>query len=210
MVEKYTHRQFSNKSDALPALFGLARRESKDPQEYLAGLWLDLLPDALAWIVAEPSPNKRPRQIGPPSWTWASLPPAVSVKFSAARSTSESRVMRHEIKPKEKDRLGAVESGWIELNAAVRSLLRSDTLEIECPRLLQVDGNRWIAHNVHIQQDSYAVSRSEGKLMYLKSFEHPIVISVDCGIPEGLDLRECLCVQISSSTFLLSKKSDGA
>jgi hypothetical protein len=212
MVEEYTKRSFTKADDRLPALSGLARRalSYKQYDVYLAGLWHDHLPAALAWAVEGRHRFELQRgngRHGPPSWSWASLPPAIPIQFSpfiSRSSRTRSQILRYNIQPQGDDRLGAVESGWIEISAAIRPFLQPGTQKIDWPELIGGNGQPQAAYKTIIRQDSYAVNPFEGKLMYLKDFQRPIQIKCDFNAPE--DLTECFCVETTSSSFLLVKR----
>jgi Heterokaryon incompatibility protein (HET) len=94
-VSAYTYRKLTNSSDKLPALAGAAVRFNgfiKDA--YVAGLWLEDLPDGLLWsrstfkaVKVDPAIARRPgvggwgemsgdsskSWRGAPSWSWASV-----------------------------------------------------------------------------------------------------------------------------------------
>lgn len=75
ITEQYNDTQLTFEKDRLPALAGVAQRYAKlrGDWTYLAGLWKEDLPYALAWRKSwcnEP----RPLEQLVPTWSWASLP----------------------------------------------------------------------------------------------------------------------------------------
>lgn len=71
LVGKYTSRSITKDSDRLPALSGIAEKfKSNKRGRYLAGIWENDLPYALAWSTYE---GKMPETYIAPSWSWASV-----------------------------------------------------------------------------------------------------------------------------------------
>lgn len=73
IVSQYSEREFTNVTDILPAMAGIATvySELEIPGRYLCGLWSSHLPRALFWSVTS-APAPRP-SLGLPTWTWASV-----------------------------------------------------------------------------------------------------------------------------------------
>ncbi|KAH7349190.1 heterokaryon incompatibility protein-domain-containing protein [Pyrenochaeta sp. MPI-SDFR-AT-0127] len=77
MIEHYTRRHLTFRSDALPALSALTARTSQYANDqYLAGLWKK---DLLSWLLWKPASYYdttvkpcRPKDNPAPSWSWAS------------------------------------------------------------------------------------------------------------------------------------------
>lgn len=73
LVENFTTRDMSFKSDVLPAVTGLAsvigRRAGLT---YLAGMWKEGLSSMLLWAVQAPSADSGHEEYYAPSWSWAS------------------------------------------------------------------------------------------------------------------------------------------
>lgn len=71
VVEEYSRRRVTRDEDRVPALAGLAARYAQvTGHTYLAGLWLEDMPQCLLWTSAVPmatSPNIEKL----PSWSWA-------------------------------------------------------------------------------------------------------------------------------------------
>jgi hypothetical protein len=78
MVEEYTKRGITTRTDRLPALSGLSRMKGQYTEErdiYLAGLWRSSLLEGLMWCSADPKTGVQsptPDYIAP-SWSWASV-----------------------------------------------------------------------------------------------------------------------------------------
>ncbi|KAF4459941.1 HET-domain-containing [Fusarium albosuccineum] len=74
IVEEYTTRNLTYKSDKLPAISGAAEvwaRASND--SYMAGLWLSHMPLGLLWTTGPSSQVRREAEYRAPSWSWASV-----------------------------------------------------------------------------------------------------------------------------------------
>lgn len=84
IVEEYSERDFTQISDRLPALAGIATVHAAATRtgRYLCGLWETDLPEALFWHPKNRAPvSPRPRG-STPTWSWAST--AGPVKFQYA------------------------------------------------------------------------------------------------------------------------------
>lgn len=125
LVRMYATRAITYDLDRLPAFSGIAASFAPLFQgRYFAGIWEAHLPHGLAWStvpVVKP-PRCALKQYIAPSWSWASLPPAVAVDFPS-RLEEE---LEPDYKPKildafcdtsDKAPLGRVRSGYILLEA---------------------------------------------------------------------------------------------
>lgn len=73
VVENFTERQLTKKTDRLPALSGLAAfNKPNAAEDYVAGLWKSDLPGALLWEVRHEK-SERFIDYYAPSWSWASI-----------------------------------------------------------------------------------------------------------------------------------------
>lgn len=111
MAQQYNETQLSFEKDRLPALAGVARRyaESAGGWTYLAGLWEEQLPAALAWSKGG---YAEPRPLGQlvPTWSWASLPRGEGLLVNTSRWSSPS--VRCEMKPTEAARDVYMSAEW--------------------------------------------------------------------------------------------------
>lgn len=78
MVKVYTKRNLTYATDRLPAFGGIAKRfQAKTQFTYTAGLWKELLPEALIWrkwpTSTPPEGYRIPDDYIAPSWSWASV-----------------------------------------------------------------------------------------------------------------------------------------
>jgi hypothetical protein len=76
LVDDYSRRSFTEESDRLPALSGLAREVQRQKRwRYLAGMWEQDLNVALRWQLNrhQMKTHHRPKTFRAPSWSWASI-----------------------------------------------------------------------------------------------------------------------------------------
>lgn len=82
IISNYSHRQFSQYKDRLPALWGIARKfQDTGMRGYCAGLWSSDLAISLMWETKGSNTTDYPVSscdhtpvVPPPSWSWASTP----------------------------------------------------------------------------------------------------------------------------------------
>ncbi|KAF4636815.1 hypothetical protein G7Y89_g1265 [Cudoniella acicularis] len=116
IVEDYSSRMLTKKSDRLPALSGLAHEYQRISNDtYLAGLWKEHLWRQLLWQAKRPA---RPgTYLGPP-WSWVST--TADVKFMGTLfSTQSVEIVSTEVIAVGKDPLGQVKSGMINVRGVV-------------------------------------------------------------------------------------------
>lgn len=76
LENRFTKRNFTFKSDLLPAVSGLAKKFQQAyaaEDEYIAGLWRQDLPQGLLWLVNSSSETSKALDYWAPSWSWASI-----------------------------------------------------------------------------------------------------------------------------------------
>lgn len=74
IVESYTRRAMTDRSDKLKALSAIAEIYAESHNHtYLAGLWRESLPLGLCWMVEQGLREPRPKEFRAPSWSWASI-----------------------------------------------------------------------------------------------------------------------------------------
>lgn len=138
IVAEYSARDLTFRKDRLPALSGVARRlhSSNPSMQYLAGLWLDHLPEALLWRVMKKRPEEkqdtRARE-GPlgsrdsqpgaqtPSWSWASLEGGrMSTSYPERKLVVERvKIINAQTIPSGIDPFSSVKQGTIKLRGPV-------------------------------------------------------------------------------------------
>ncbi|KAK3298672.1 heterokaryon incompatibility protein-domain-containing protein [Chaetomium fimeti] len=119
MVEDYSRRSLSKKTDKLSAISGLAKLFVGAPWEqkpywypgggplalprtlaltvdnYKAGLWMNTFISDLAWWLVEPgSENSGPVPYSAPSWSWASVDGPVRFQYSEAAYSRDPTAIR--------------------------------------------------------------------------------------------------------------------
>ncbi|KAJ0107708.1 hypothetical protein J7T55_010315 [Diaporthe amygdali] len=121
IAEQYNDTQLTLEKDRLPALAGLARRyaELHGKKAYLAGLWEDDLPSALAWEKVawhEPRPLKQVT----PTWSWTSQPYGKELVSTSARRSG--RLVKYRMNPPDADVYAGAESTEITVEAPMLDL----------------------------------------------------------------------------------------
>lgn len=144
IVAEYSARDLTFRKDRLPALSGVARRlhKSNPSMQYLAGLWLDHLPEALLWRVLKKRPQgkqytktregplaSRNSQPGAqtPSWSWASLEgDRMSISYPERKLVDEKvKIVNAQTIPSGIDPFSSVKQGTIRLRGPVVATILS-------------------------------------------------------------------------------------
>ena len=113
LVEEYTRRDMTFESDKLIAISGLAEVIAKrSKQTYWVGLWKETLHANLVWSVR--STGERPPTPTAPSWSWASVIGAITMRSEPLTATS-AKLLRCEITPLGENPYGAVHSASLTL-----------------------------------------------------------------------------------------------
>jgi hypothetical protein len=130
IVRDYSCRSFTNATDKLPALSGLASTlYQMTGDKYLAGLWKGTLLDDLLWVNKAPYRGKkvtpsRPKNYRAPSWSWASIDGNIEFRCLPKSSTYFARLKSHRVTLSGLDEFGAVSDGWIKLRGPLIQVLR--------------------------------------------------------------------------------------
>ena len=120
-LNAYSHCDLTfPEKDKLTAISGLARRIGA-AEDYVAGLWWNILPRELMWMVSEGSLKSRPSEYRAPSWSWASIDgPIISREPIAYASQSTLiEIIDIDIRHESFDRFGQVQHGSIKLNGPI-------------------------------------------------------------------------------------------
>jgi hypothetical protein len=113
LLESYSRGKLTRKTDALPAIAGLASKfYHKNLGEYRLGLWVEEVPVTLCWFSRPPdegvTDNERPLTYVAPSWSWASVQgPLCFNAWDDFGTDSVARTQR-----KESDRGGRCVGRW--------------------------------------------------------------------------------------------------
>ncbi|CAG9982915.1 unnamed protein product [Clonostachys byssicola] len=89
-IEQYTRLDFTNSSDRLPAIGGVAKSHAqKTGNSYLAGLWIEELENDLLWVRIGKLKG-RPKALQAPTWSWASISSAIAPAENPPNSKDSS------------------------------------------------------------------------------------------------------------------------
>lgn len=132
MMRDFVARDFTEDSDRLPALSGLAQRFQDSTGanfgSYCAGLWISELPLGLMWLTRHPGErSSQSNNVGfvssPPSWSWAALKPmALYWPEWLTLCHSEVNVLDAETYPSTSDPKGMVSGGHLLLEGRLLQL----------------------------------------------------------------------------------------
>lgn len=125
IVVDFTSRHVTMEKDRLPALAGLADRfHSQTGYVYLAGLWLEMLPQSLIWTrLSRNIPMRRPLAYRAPTWSWAAL--EGEVRFSchfpcdSLDEGSLSKIVGYHCQYNPPDSFATVTDGWLDIEASM-------------------------------------------------------------------------------------------
>ncbi|KAI0892906.1 heterokaryon incompatibility protein-domain-containing protein [Annulohypoxylon nitens] len=131
MINTYSRLSLSNISDKLPALSGLAAHVAQvSGFRYLAGIWQQHLPEALAWRTVEPiRPRYSESLYIAPSWSWAAAGEASAsydFKHPFERTPNMLEILYGDVNPVEPSApFGAVDGGCLHVRGKVCQALIS-------------------------------------------------------------------------------------
>ncbi|KAF2108931.1 heterokaryon incompatibility protein-domain-containing protein [Lophiotrema nucula] len=127
LVENYTRRALSDKSDRLLALSGMATYiASRLSSLYVAGLWVEQLPETLLWQSTPPS-HVAQRLQPSPSWSWATVDGPVSFQDTINMDPRIELVSANVVPALEEAPFGSVVSGELIIRGwAVKLACRGD------------------------------------------------------------------------------------
>lgn len=121
IVQAYSYGGLTKPEDKLMALSGLAKKlQHMVDDEYLAGLWRDMLPPQLLWEVydtrqGDGRPSVRSPHYRAPSWSWASVDGCVGFLMTR-RTGSTVTIIEAQVSPCTSDATGQLKDGFIRLN----------------------------------------------------------------------------------------------
>jgi hypothetical protein len=118
ILQQYSQRQLTYRSDKLPALSGLASHYAGlTGHNYLAGIWREDLARLLLWSMnAQIAPKPNLPHYRAPSWSWASLDGELIMPLPRSSKPPSLRVLEAESKPSGLDPFGAVKSGHLKVS----------------------------------------------------------------------------------------------
>ncbi len=115
-VKRYSDCDLSKPElDKLVAISGLARKLIVDRDQYVAGLWREILPHQLMWSVQDPGIGT-PGNSYIPSWSWASMNRRVNMHAPSEISANNPiliRIISTEIPLLGKDPFGQIKGGGV-------------------------------------------------------------------------------------------------
>lgn len=117
IVMEFTRRNITRDTDRLPALAGLAEQYRKETgKQYVAGLWLEDMPEALLWKRHETSESLTPpTTYRAPSWSWASLEGPVKIYNIFGPPGTGAKVIAAHCEYYPPGTLSTVTSGWLDI-----------------------------------------------------------------------------------------------
>ncbi|KIW43955.1 uncharacterized protein PV06_05001 [Exophiala oligosperma] len=131
LVNEYTQREFSLKSDRLPAIGGIASEISRVlGMTYVAGLWQTNLLHDLMWTAKVKEWLNRVEGYAGPSWSWAALDCPVTYDEVTEDSIAMARVIRHQLEEAPTGPYGEVQGGSIDLEGSFTRVEKADVVSI--------------------------------------------------------------------------------
>jgi len=114
IVEQYSERVFTQITDRLPALAGIAtvHSDSQARGQYLCGLWSKELPKTLFWQSTNSTVSPRP-SITMPTWSWASV--TGSIEFGYPDEEMQPKILDIHVSYKGRDIMGDVSQAVLRL-----------------------------------------------------------------------------------------------
>lgn len=200
ILHGFTARQISLEKDRLPALAGVAERLRAETEfTYLAGLWVEDLPESLLWTRSlECSVMNRPITYRAPTWSWASLEGEVdfnSIYFDRW-ALPTSKILGYHCQYDPPETFATVTDGWLDVEGFTSIVsdweLQRDNPWVSEIRLFtheQIEGTQsqqhWIAMLDLGQSIEEEIRRSEVCLLELLAGE---ANSVSRNAPESYAL----------------------
>lgn len=150
IVEEYSQRRVTKKTDWLLALAGLAESyRMVTGGTYLAGIWKEELPFSLLWQAVHPFyPNRQElTNATAPSWSWAHCNGPVGYFFNPTRRETSARVSVSGLKC-EYDPPGSIATiveAWLDVDGSLSAVQRQRSER-------QSSGKRWQGHIVEAEK----------------------------------------------------------
>jgi hypothetical protein len=188
IVDDYSNRQLTVRTDTLPALSGIATRFASVLNDtYCAGLWRNDMLRCLAWWTAPGAETRRPSEYRAPTWSWASIDTSVCWWRREAKPKMEflipTEVINCEVKlvyPMAP--FGEVQAGTVELRGLVKDLDWDGDLEIR-----DADGDPIVdispdvaVETLHVDTDARGSQPVDFYMGHYKNVLNAIVRRVSC------------------------------
>ena len=127
---RYSARELSRETDALPALSGLAQAfgaifdigSSTENNDYLLGIWRKDLAQGLLWIPYDGTRTARCSQYVAPTWSWASIKGQVRFPSRGLGTQITPTFVQISIERKPGDHSGAIVAAELTLLAKIQRL----------------------------------------------------------------------------------------
>lgn len=119
IVEEYSNRQVTKKTDRLPALAGLAERyRGVTHWTYLAGIWKEEMPFSLLWQAEYHAFADRPELTNQttPSWSWAHSNGHIYCLFNGGIFSAKASVVDFECEYDPPGSLSTVVKSWLDID----------------------------------------------------------------------------------------------
>ncbi|RDL35767.1 uncharacterized protein BP5553_06379 [Venustampulla echinocandica] len=207
IVEDYAARDLTKAEDRLTALSGVASRHAQSDltDRYVAGHWLKSLPPSLLWTVTKPIQQTdclSTEQYIAPSWSWASIPPGMQIKFPEVYSRTPDPPVRMKVVLHGTDPIGPIKSASITLKNVTRPLLLPGVEQIPWPEAVE-DGNKEIYPSLFLSRLTYSVDAVKGTVMVSAGKRQWAIIKID-RMPMP-DLQNTVCFRIEKGFLLLKQ-----
>lgn len=127
IVKAYSRSLLTFGDDKLIALSGIAKRQQLEMNDqYIAGLWLKLLPSQLLWSIRgcrqiDNTPSVRPEKYRAPSFSWASVDGVLSLG-TPAETGFIIEITEIYINPVTYDSTGLVDQGYLRIRGVLKEL----------------------------------------------------------------------------------------
>ncbi|KAK0644290.1 heterokaryon incompatibility protein-domain-containing protein [Cercophora newfieldiana] len=121
IVEEYSERAFTQITDRLPALAGIATvhlKSDDDVGNYLCGLWSKGLPETLFWHTTSSTPGPRP-PMTMPTWSWASI--TGSVEFDYPDDEIQPKILDAQVNYLGRELMGDVTEAMLRVEGLIAS-----------------------------------------------------------------------------------------
>lgn len=215
LVITYSQMEMTKISDKLPALSGLASDfQQMTKARYLAGIWHEDMPNALAWRVPFYDDVPLPPLVSSsdylaPSWSWASTRFPVLYSYTSDQFHGDLEIIDAATTSASHDPFGTVEGGWVDVSGKIRtfSVRKFPDVLISGRRTLYVQlGNSqspFLA--TYSPDDPYAITASEFEVSALYLGTYLMRMDVAIGIQrvhEGCDIYRRIGLVYTGGTGL--------
>jgi hypothetical protein len=128
LLSEYTKCQITQEEDKLLAISGAAKKlQSITKAQYVAGMWLDKLPQQLVWEMKSPGQGRRAKVYRAPSWSWACLDGVIVTETTQFSRNTNAEVISVNVELASNDPTGLVKAASLTLKGILMTakLLRT-------------------------------------------------------------------------------------